>query len=112
MKNLKIALFAFLATTTLAKAHCPASEPSEKVCFMLEKNLLYIYDHKFEHNGPYKDFEHTEVLGLKSPKGETLVYKKIARGIYKIESPEIFKQVTLEVSLKDKKKKEIKISHE
>lgn len=83
----------------------------KKICFMLEKNLLYIYDNKLEHNGPYKDLEKAEVLGLKSLKGEKLVYKKIARGIYKIEAAENFKSVLIEVSL-NKKKSDIKVNHE
>ena len=106
-----VALLALILTSTQAFAHCPSSYKEEKVCFMLEKNLLYIYDNKLEHNGPHKDFEKADLVALKSPQGQKLDFKKVARGIYKIESAEILKNITVEVSL-DKKKNDIKVAHE
>ncbi len=94
-----------------AFAHCPSSYKEEKVCFMLEKNHLYIYDHKVEHNGPYKDFEKADLLAIKTLKNESLPFKKLARGIYKIDSAENVKTIKLEVS-SNKKKEEIKVNHE
>lgn len=111
---MKIQILALLATTLLSQAayaHCPASFKEEKVCFMLEKNFLYIYDQKLEHNGPYKDLEKAQVLKLKSQKGEALTYKKIARGIFKIEAPENYKKVVVEISL-NKKKTDVTVNHE
>lgn len=105
-----VALLAFLSTH-LAYAHCPSSFKEEKVCFMLEKNLLYIYDQKMEHNGPYKDFEKAELVAIKSTKNDILTFKKVARGIYQIESADVIKAIKVEVS-HNKKKEEIKVNHE
>lgn len=77
---------------------------------MLDDNLVYVYDNKLEHNGPYKDFTKSQVLGFKSAKGEKLDYSKIARGIYKINSTKQ-ESVLIQVSL-NKKIQEIKVSHE
>lgn len=112
MKTQKyITTLAALLLSTQAFAHCPSAYKAEKVCFMLDQNLLYIYDNKLEHNGPYKDFEKAELLAIKSDKNAPLTYKKMARGIYKIEAAEIFKSIKIEVS-SNKKKEEIKINHE
>ena len=112
MKIQKLVLgFILSSFATLAMAHCPASYKEEKVCFMLDKNMLYIWDHKFEHNGPYKDFDKADLTGIKSAAGSDLPYKKVARGIYKIESTDMQKSVTLVATL-NKKKTEIKIAHE
>ncbi len=51
---------------------------------MLESNLVYVYDHKLEHNGPYKDLVAPVVF--KNEKGEVLKTSKAAPGIYKSES--------------------------
>jgi hypothetical protein len=100
-----------LATTSLALAHCPSSIKEEKICIMLDDNMLYFYDQKVEHNGPYKDLERASVSSIKTLEGKSLNYKKIARGIYKFESLTKHKNVVLEVTL-DKKKKEIQVTHE
>ena len=75
-------------------AHCPASLKAEKVCFMLESNLVYVYDHKLEHNGPYKDLVAPVVF--KNEKGEDLKTSKAARGIYKLESATPLNKVLIE----------------
>ena len=112
MKILKfITLLVLLSFTGLVFAHCPAAYKEEKVCFMLDKNVIYIYDHKLEHNGPYKDFEKASISSIKTLKGEKLEYKKLARGIYKIESPADQRNLILELMI-NKNKKEIKLSHE
>lgn len=111
--KIKITLAAIicLLTSTHAFAHCPAAVKEEKVCLMLDDNNLYIYDQKLEHNGPYKDLEKAVVTGIKSIEGKNLEYKKLARGIYKIESPTKFKSVVFEVTI-DKTKKAIVVKHE
>lgn len=77
----------------------------------LDKNMLFIYDHKFEHNGPYKDLEKADVIALKNSKGEDLPFKKVARGIFKVESTDVQKTVTV-VLTKDKNKSELKVSQD
>ena len=111
MKTKKILIaLATLAFTTQVFAHCPSPYKEEKVCMMFDDNILYIYDQKVEHNGPYKDLEKAEVVSLKSLTGEKLEYKKVARGIYKVSSAKQ-KTILVEVSL-GKKKQDIKVSHE
>ncbi len=87
-------LLTFIFTTTVS-AHCPALYPREKICFMLDQNILYVYDKKFEHNGPYKDL----VAGMKimDTKGEIIKYERSARGIYKLRTTAIIKQMSLEL---------------
>ena len=110
IKNLLPALISLLAPT-FAFAHCPARLPEEKVCFMLEDNMLYIYDEKLEHNGPYKDLEQAEVSSFKTADGKKIDYKKLARGIYKFQSTEKYKNIELAVVI-NKKIKTIKVAHE
>lgn len=112
MKSQK-ALFALVLLTLSsgAFAHCPASYKPETACLMLDKNMVFIYDQKDEHNGPYKDLEKAEVSGFKSAAGKPLLFKKVARGIFKIESTETQKELTIVVTA-NKKKSEIKIKHE
>jgi hypothetical protein len=110
IKNLLTAIIC-LATASIASAHCPSAFKEEKVCLMLADNMVYIYDHKLEHNGPYKDLEKASVVGIKTLEGKNLEFKKLARGIYKFEAPTKYKNVVLEVTL-DKKKKEIQVTHE
>ena len=78
---------------------------------MIDQNLIYIYDSKSEHNGPYKDFNKAVLEEIKDQKGIALKFSKVARGIYKIASTQDEKQVTAIVTF-EKKKKEIKILHE
>lgn len=110
IKNILIAILCLL-TTSVAFAHCPSAFKEEKICLMLDDNMLYIYDQKLEHNGPYKDLEKASVVGIKTLEGKNLEFKKLARGIYKFEAPTKIKNVVLEVTL-DKKKKEIQVTHE
>ncbi len=106
-----ICLWASMFLSTSLYAHCPASIKEDKVCLMLDANTLYIYDEKLEHNGPYKDLQKTEVIGFKSDKGAKVDFKKLARGIYKLNTTEKLNTVTMTVSA-DKKQKDIKIKHE
>lgn len=78
---------------------------------MLDSNTIYIYDEKVEHNGPYKDLEKAEVLGFKDAKGLRVDFKKLARGIYKLNTTEKLNAVTMTVNA-SKKQKDIKIKHE
>jgi hypothetical protein len=78
-----------------AFGHCPAHSKSQKVCVMLDENKIYIWDEKLEHNGPYKDLKDT--LKITDANGKILVSKKLARGVYQIESKETLKSIVLEV---------------
>ncbi len=77
----------------------------------LNQNMLYIYDHKSEHNGPYKDFKNAELTSIKSGAGSDIAFKKIARGIFKLDTVDLQKNVTV-VLKADKSKIEIKVSHD
>ena len=61
---------------------------------MLDSNLIYVYDQKLEHNGPYKDLVAPVVF--KNEKGEILKTSKAARGIYKLESAIPLNKVLIE----------------
>lgn len=100
-----------MLSSLAARAHCPAMLKEESVCFMLEKNLLYTYDSKFEHNGPYKDLETASLVELKDHSGKSLKYSKISRGILRIDSSINHPSVTA-VFLTGKMKKEVKVPHE
>lgn len=111
MKTSKSLLIFFSLTFSgIAFAHCPAHYKPEKVCMMFEKDTLYIYDEKLEHNGPYKDLEKADVTAIKSLKGLTLKFKKLARGIFQLSENEA-KGVIVEFTL-DKKKQDVKVTHE
>lgn len=95
-----------LLSPLAAFAHCPAHGKTEKVCVMFDENTVYIYDEKLEHNGPYKDLKGT--LKITDTAGKTLVTKKLARGVYKIESKEIIKTIIVELPEKITLKEEHK----
>lgn len=78
---------------------------------MLDDNMLYIYNEKLEHNGPYKDFALAHIESIKTLDNKKLEFKKIARGIYKFQSSVKEKNIVLEVTI-EKKKKEIQVVHE
>jgi hypothetical protein len=110
MKNQKLFLVVILLSLqSVAFAHCPSTFKEENVCLMLDKNLVFIYDHNFEHNGPYKDLAKSEFTALKDAKGAIVPFKKVARGIYKVDATEIQKSLTA-VLLFEKKKIEIKLT--
>ena len=46
-----------ITASVSANAHCPSHFKPENVCFMLDQNIIYIYDSKGEHNGPYQDLK-------------------------------------------------------
>jgi len=111
MKNYKttsnfLLLSCLMTFSTLANGHCPAHEKSEKVCFMLDENKVFVWDDKVEHSGPYKDTKN--VLKFSDDKGSSLLSKKIARGIYQIESPTRLKTIFVEGSEKSFQKIQIK----
>lgn len=100
-------LLIYLITfSTLANAHCPAHEKSEKVCFMLDENKVFVWDDKVEHSGPYKDTKN--ILKFSNEKGNSLLSKKIARGIYQIESATNLKTIFVEGSEKSFQKIQVK----
>lgn len=55
---------------------------------MFDGSMIYIYDQKFEHNGPYKDFVSTSIVEIKNAEKEKLKFNKAARGIYKLDKPQ------------------------
>jgi hypothetical protein len=85
----------FLTAFTVS-AHCPVHLDSEKVCLMLDENVLYIYGEKSTHSGPYKDLEKTVIIGINSS-GKPLKFSKAARGIYKIQSTATIKKIELDL---------------
>lgn len=100
-----------LCASSSVYAHCPSNIKEEKVCMMLDGNLVYIYDEKLEHNGPYKDLAKASVKGFKDEKGQAVKFTRVARGIYKLEANERLGAVMMTVQI-EKKEKDIKIKHE
>ena len=78
-----VTLTFILSTLSLANAHCPTMLKAEKTCFMLDQNVLYLYDHKAEHNGPYKDLKTSKIESIKSV-GKDIKFEHPSRGIYKL----------------------------
>lgn len=74
-------------------AHCPASYHAESACFMLEQNTIYIYDKSVEHNGPYKDLKSAMIFSDSGK--QKLSVKRVARGIFKLESKLPLSSVTI-----------------
>ena len=93
-----------------AFAHCPASYKEENVCLMLKQNTIFIYSHDADHNGPYKDLEKSELKSVKNDK-TNLAFKKLARGIYKLDTKDVQKNLSAFISA-DKKLTEIKLKQE
>ncbi len=110
IKNILIVVISVIAPS-LCYAHCPSSFKEEKVCLMLDDNMLYIYDSKLEHNGPYKDFNKAQVEFIKTLDNKNLEFKKIARGIYKFQSAIKEKKIVIALII-GSKKKEIQVDHE
>jgi hypothetical protein len=106
----KAILFLVLITSVEAFAHCPTPFKPEGVCLMLSENVIYFYDHKGEHNGPYKDLQKSTLESVKS-NGIALKYSKVARGIYRVVSEKILKQVDIEI-INEKKKTSLKLNGE
>lgn len=102
--------FVLLLGATAASAHCPAHFKEEKVCFMLDQNVIYVYDEKKPHSGPYQDFKASSLESIKS-EGAVYKFQKAARGVYKIEGTKILKNVELEL-MSDKKKVNLKLKTE
>ena len=101
----QIRIFLVIMVTLLLSAqsfaHCPAAVKEEKVCLMFDGSMVYIYDQKLEHNGPYKDFKSVAISEIKSVKNEKINFTKTARGIYKLEVPQT-SAIVLDVKIKDK----------
>ncbi|MFA6236007.1 MAG: hypothetical protein WC635_01665 [Bacteriovorax sp.] len=107
-----IAAMAVIASSH-AGAHCPAPYKTEKACFMLEQNVIYVYDEKVKHEGPYKDL--TGTLESVNSDGADLKFSRIARGVYKIDHPAMVKTVELtlaETKTKNAKKTNLKLKSE
>ena len=93
-----------------ALAHCPGHFAPEKVCFMLDQNLIYIYNEKFEHNGPYQDLKTYQVSHLKNADKKLEVTKK-ARGIFEIKSDKKLTEIEIEL-VKEKNRTVLKLKQE
>lgn len=97
-----------LLTALNAHAHCPTAFKPEKVCLMLDQNVIFVYDEKLEHNGPYKDFaDGTKLLAIKS-EGVELGFTLVARGVYRINYAKPLRTVDLEILQAKAKAKPIK----
>lgn len=106
------AIFAFIASSQ-AGAHCPALYKIETACFMLEQNVIYIYDEKIKHSGPYKDL--AAILESVKSEGADLKFSRIARGVFKIDHPTMVKSVDMilaESKAKNAKKINLKLKSE
>jgi hypothetical protein len=99
-----------LISSSMAGAHCPTHFKPEKVCLMLDQNVLYIYGEKSEHSGPYQDFKNTTIESIKAD-GAVLNFTKAARGVYKIEEKKRFTKIDLDL-LNDKKKASVTVAVE
>ena len=106
----KILGLSLLLSSAIAGAHCPTHFKPEKVCLMLDQNVLYIYGEKAEHSGPYQDFKNTTIDSIKAD-GAALTFSQVARGIYKIEEKKRFTKVELEMT-NDKKKASVTVAVE
>jgi hypothetical protein len=100
----------FLLLVANVYAHCPASFKPENVCLMLDQNNLFIYDHKLEHNGPYKDFTNSK-LDTITQNGHSIRFQKAARGVYKLDSVTELHAVDITIE-NNKLKKTFKIKKE
>jgi len=101
MLKKSLALFILMNSINVF-AHCPLVFKAENACLMLDQNVIYVYDAKAEHNGPYKDFKDSAILMVKS-EGSSLKVDRVARGIYKITSEKSLKVIDLEILNKKKK---------
>lgn len=99
-----------LVSSAIASAHCPTHFKPEKVCLMLDQNVLYIYGEKSEHSGPYQDFKNTTLESIKAD-GAILNFTKAARGVYKIEEKKRFTKIELDL-MSDKKKTSVTVAVE
>lgn len=94
---MKIMLFLFITCSlNTALAHCPLTLAEEKACILLEQNIIYIYDTKFEHNGPYKNFKFYQLKSVTSG-GKKITFQNASRGVIKLDSKELLKSVELEL---------------
>lgn len=102
-------LFLFLLSIN-AYAHCPSSFKPEKVCLMLDQNVIFIYDEKLEHNGPYKDLTNSSIESVKSD-GKEVKFARVSRGVYRIEDSKALKAIDV-IVIKEKIKKTISVKAE
>lgn len=104
----KTIAFLFLVTSASALAHCPTPFKPENVCLMLDQNVIFVYDHKLEHDGPYKDFKESSIATVKV-KGTPVKFSRVARGVYRIESAQVLNAIEIEM-INGKKKATLKLS--
>lgn len=107
-------MFKFILTLLLlgnslsALAHCPINFKPEKVCLMLDQNVIFVYDEKIPHTGPYKDFAESSILAVKT-EGKEVKFSRVSRGIYRIEYAQMLKTVDL-MMVNGKKKEKSKLT--
>ena len=99
-----------LLVSISANAHCPVSFKAENACFMLSENVIYVYDHKAEHNGPYKDFKDSTLSNVKY-EGNPIKFNRVARGVYRLDFNKSLKVIEIEIT-NAKKKAVLKLSAE
>ena len=104
----KIVLLLFFSISFKTFAHCPTSFKPENACFYLDQNIIYVYDHKFEHNGPYKDLKESSLESIRTD-GKVIKFSRIARGVFKIDSAITLKTVDIDI-LNAKKKIALKLN--
>ncbi|MBC7537602.1 MAG: hypothetical protein H7281_02180 [Bacteriovorax sp.] len=104
-----IALLLLTAAAT-AGAHCPTAFKPETACLMLDKNVIFVFDQKDKHDGPYKDFKESSIESVKS-NGEPVKFSRVARGVYRIEFAQTLKTVEIEI-MNAKKKIPLKLTSE
>lgn len=109
--TIQILTFAIIIASPDAQAHCPVLFKAEKLCLMLDNNLLYFYSHLSEHNGPYKDIDKKTEITILDDKKTKLTFTKKARGIFEINSKMILKKITVKLILPTKTE-EIFVKHE
>jgi hypothetical protein len=61
---------------------------------MLSDNLIYIYDQKFEHNGPYKDLK-VKKLAFLDKNSVNVSFAKVAAGVYKLNTSLKLKEINI-----------------
>jgi hypothetical protein len=89
-------LLFIIISSNCVSAHCPALYNLEKICFLLDENVLYLYSQKGEHSGPYLDLKMGTLAKVKS-NGKVIPFSKIARGVYRLETKEGIKAAELEI---------------
>jgi hypothetical protein len=106
----KITAFLLFTATATVGAHCPTAFKPETACLMLDQNVIFVYDQKDKHDGPYKDFKESSIESVKF-NGQPVKFSRIARGVFRIEFTQPLKTVEIEI-MNAKKKIPLKLTAE